>query len=79
MVAGVSCAAADAGMFALDITFLAFSDAIWPTLFFYVFEARIIIWKFAVKIGYLVVQICCIALFELVSGHTLRDRPAWPT
>jgi len=79
MIAGVGCAAADPGMFALDITFLAFSHAIWPTLFFYVFEARTIIWKFAVKIGYRIVPICCIALVELYSRHTLRDRPAWPT
>ena len=57
MIAAVGCSAGDAIMFALDAAFRALGDAIRPTLLFYVFEAGIIVWKFAVKIGYRIVQI----------------------
>jgi len=79
MIAGVRCAASHAIMLALDVAFLAPGDTIRPALLFYVFETCIIIWKFAVKVGYRIAQICCIALFLFLLRRNLRDRPRCPS
>src|SRR5712692_855507 len=61
-------------MLALDVAFLTVGDAIRPALPFYVFEAGIIIWKFAVEIGQRVEQIFRNPLFGLAFRLILRDR-----
>ena len=52
MVAGVRCAASHSVMLALDAALLAPGDPIRPAQLFDVFEAGVIIRKFAVKIGH---------------------------
>ena len=79
MIAGVGRTAGHAIMLAFDAAFLALGDAIRPTLFFYVIEACIIIWKFAVQIGDRIAQIRRLALFELLARNGLRDRTHCPT
>jgi len=73
-VAGVGRAAGHAVMLALDVAFLTLGEAIRPALPSYVFEAGIIIWKFAVEIGQRVEQIFRNPLFGLAFRLILRDR-----
>src|ERR1700716_1030853 len=77
-IAGVGRTAGHTRMLAFEVAFRALGDAIRPTLFLHIFEARIINWKFPVQIGCRIVQIWRMALFELLVRHRLRDRADCP-
>jgi len=87
VVAGVRCAASYTVMLALDAALLALGHPIRPALLFDVFEAGIIIRKFAVKIGHRIEPFYCnarsglhVRLAEISSVLPylyLRDRYRW--
>jgi len=71
IIAGVGCATGHARVLALHIALLAPGDTVRPARLFYVFQAGILIWKFAFKLGYRIPQVLRIGLPVRILQVTL--------
>jgi hypothetical protein len=76
IIAGVGCATGHARVLALNVALLAPGDTVRPARLFYLFQAGILIWKFAFKIGSRIPQVWRIGLpariLQVTLGHRTR-------